>query len=199
MVEIDTVSDEARPDGPKNPPADSRKADSPRRRRARREEIDQDDVPFNAVARATPERTGVAIENARHCARIADDNRGKDIVLLDLREATSLVDFFLIVTASSRRLSHAIAEEIDAEMKRRGEFKLGMEGSEEGRWVLIDYGDFVVHVFSVEAREYYGLEQIWGDAKTLEWQDPDRPVRPASKTEVAPEQEPETSADDESL
>ncbi len=191
MVEIDTLSDETRPEGPENPAAEKPKAESQRRRRARREEIDQDDVPYNAVARATPEREAVALENVRHCARIADDNRGKDILLLDLRVATSLVDYFLIVTATSRRQSHAVAEEIDAEMKRRGEFKLGMEGSEEGRWVLIDYGDFVVHVFSIEAREYYGLEQIWGDAKSLEWQDPDRPVRAALSTEVTPETEAE--------
>lgn len=185
MVEIDTVSDESSPEGPGTPVAGAPKAESQRRRRARREEIDQDDVPFTAVARATPEREAVALENVRHCARIADDNRGKDIVLLDLRVATSLVDFFLLVTATSRRQSHAIAEEIDAEMKRRGEFKLGMEGSVEGRWVLIDYGDFVVHVFSIEAREYYGLEQIWGDAKSIEWQDPDQPSRLARPTDVA--------------
>lgn len=174
MVEPYTVSDVPQPEQPAIPLADTPTVESPRRRRARREEISQDDVPHNAVARATPARAALAIENIRGCARIADDNRGKDILLLDLREATSLVDFFLLVTANSRRQSHAIAEEIDAEMKRRGELKLGMEGSEEGRWVLIDYGDFVVHVFSVEAREYYGLEQIWGDAGKLEWQDPDR-------------------------
>ncbi len=71
-------------------------------------------------------------------------------------------------------------------MKKRGEAKLGIEGSEEGRWTLIDYGDFVVHVFSPEDRAYYALEDIWGDAPHLEWQEPpgesgargrDRPTR----------------------
>ncbi len=98
-------------------------------------------------------------------ARIAEENGAKDIVLLDLRKATPLLDFFVIATANSRRLSHAIASEIDAEMKKQGEHKLGMEGSEEGRWILIDYGDFVVHVFSGEARTYYALEEIWGDPR----------------------------------
>jgi ribosome-associated protein len=126
------------------------------------------------VARTTPERLARALEHVRVCARIADDNRGKDIVLLDLRCATPLVDYFVIITATSRRLSKAIAEEIDKEMKRRGEHKLGIEGSEEGRWTLIDYGDFVVHVFSAEARSYYALEEIWGDAARLDWQDPAR-------------------------
>ncbi len=145
-----------------------------RRRRARREAFPQDDVPHNAVAHSTPERVAKALANARDCARIGDDNRGKDILLLDLRKATSLVDFFVIVTANSRRQSHAIADEVDHEMKKRGEFKLGMEGSEEGRWVLIDYGDFVVHVLSTEARDFYALEEIWGDAERLDWQDPER-------------------------
>jgi ribosome-associated protein len=149
----------------------------PRLRRARHEI--QDEVPSNAAARATPERAGRALEHARICARIADDNRCKDILLLDLREATPLVDFFVIITATSRRLGHAVASEVDQEMKRIGEHKLGIEGSEEGRWILIDYGDFVVHIFSAEARSYYALEEIWGDAPQLDWQDPSR-VRPAS-------------------
>ena len=108
----------------------------------------------------------------RSCARIADDNRGKDILLLDLRQTTPLVDFFVIVTATSRRLSNAIASEIDQAMKKHGEAKLGLEGSEEGRWILIDYGDFVVHIFSPEDRAYYALEEIWGDAPQLDWQEP---------------------------
>jgi ribosome-associated protein len=125
-------------------------------------------VPSNAVARREPARVGQALEHARLAARIADDNRARDVVLLDLRQATPLLDFFVIATAGSRRQSHAIASEIDAEMKKRGEHKLGMEGSEEGRWILIDYGDFVVHIFSQEGRAYYALEEIWGDAPKLE-------------------------------
>jgi ribosome-associated protein len=148
------------------------------KRRRSRHEL-QDDVPFHAAARSQPDRMARALENARVCARIADDNRAKDILVLDLSPATPLVDYFVIATAGSRRQSHAIASEIDQEMKRIGEHKLGMEGSEEGRWVLIDYGDFVVHIFSGEARTYYALEDIWGDAARLDWQDPNR-VRPAS-------------------
>jgi ribosome-associated protein len=77
----------------------------------------------------------------------------------------------VIVTAASRRQSNAIAIEIDQEMKKRGEAKLGLEGSEDGRWTLIDYGDFVVHIFSPEDRAYYALEDIWGDAPRLDWQE----------------------------
>src|SRR5690242_13949451 len=98
----------------------------------------QDDVPTSAIARRDPARLAQALDHARVCARIADENKAKDILLLDLREVTPLVDFFVIATAVSRRSSHAIASEVDQEMKHRGEHKLGIEGSEEGRWVLID-------------------------------------------------------------
>ena len=109
-------------------------------------------------------------------SRIADDNRSKDILLLDLRLATPLLDFFLIATAATRRQANAIAIEIDAEMKKLKEAKLGMEGTEEGSWILIDYGDFVVHIFTPEARVYYSLEEVWGDAPRLDWRDPTRPM-----------------------
>jgi ribosome-associated protein len=158
-----------------------------RRKVARHEQDAQDPSPSSAVARTTPERMTRALEHARVCARIADDNRGKEILLLDLHLATPLVDYFVIITANSRRLGRAISEEIDKEMKRRGDFKLGLEGSEEGRWTLIDYGDFVVHIFSAEARAYYQLEEIWGDAPHLDWQDPTR-VRPQAPAQ--PEAEP---------
>lgn len=143
-------------------------------KRLRGTRIAQDDVAPNATARSQPGRVELALEHAKICARIADDNRAKNILLLDLRTATPLVDFFVIATASSRRQSNAIASEIDAAMKKIGERKLGMEGAEEGRWVLVDYGDFVVHVFADEARGYYSLEEIWGDAVPIDWTDPAR-------------------------
>jgi ribosome-associated protein len=148
----------------------------------------QDDVPQRATERREPRRAAVALERARIAARIADDNRGEDILLLDLRQITPLVDFFVIVTAGSRRQGHAIASEVDQEMKRLGEAKLGIEGSEEGRWTLIDYGDFVVHIFSPEDRAYYALEEIWGDAPQLDWHAPAAgPSDPAAEAQAEPE------------
>jgi ribosome-associated protein len=140
-------------------------------KRLRKTRDAQDSVPAHAAARAQPDRVRRALANARFCAQIADDNRARDILLLDLREVTPLVDFFVIASTASRRQAHAVASEIDAEMKSIGERKLGIEGSEEGRWILIDYGDFVVHIFSEEARQYYALEEIWGDAPRLEWRE----------------------------
>ncbi len=152
----------------------SRAAPSAKRQsppKARQKALDhevQDAIPVAAVGRASPERLQKARDLAAACARIAHDNRAKDIVLLDLKDINPLIDFFVIATVAARRQASAIASEIDQEMKKRGERKLGAEGVEEGRWVLIDYGDFVVHVFSEEARQYYALEDIWGDAPRIE-------------------------------
>jgi ribosome-associated protein len=143
----------------------------PRRPAARREHDVQDDMPYHAVARMAPERVAKALKHAAACAQIADDNRAKDILLLDLRGATPLLDFFVIATAATRRQAHSIAFEIDAEMKK----------VHEGRWILIDYGDFVVHVFTPESRSYYALEEIWGDAPRLDWRDPNRPAPQAGE------------------
>ena len=171
--EVNTSTD-AQPEGASDTNGDEALSSQglPKRLRGTREA--QDVVPTSAAARAVPGRIDIALEHARLCARIADDNRGKDILLLDLRAATPLIDFFVIASAGSRRQASSIAYEIDAEMKKLGERKLGIEGAEEGRWTLIDYGDFVVHVFSEEARTYYDLEEIWGDAPRLEWRDPSR-------------------------
>ena len=158
--------------------ADTPSQETPRRRRPA-PALPQDAVAHSAATRTQPDRVPQAIELAIRCARIADDNRAKDILVLDLRQATPLLDLFVIATANSRRQANAIASEIDQEMKKAGERKLGMEGTEEGRWILIDYGDFVVHVFADDARGYYALEEIWGDAPPIDWRDPSRPKPPA--------------------
>lgn len=155
--------------------------------------VAQDEIPPSAVSRTSPERLQAALEHARQCARIADDNRAKEIVLLDVRNVTPLVDYFVIASAGSRRQANAIAIEIDMAMKRLDERKLGIEGTEEGRWILIDYGDFVVHIFSEDARAYYALEDIWGDAPKVDWVDPDRPApapRPSSSAFQSPDPDP---------
>jgi len=158
-------------------PRDRQTEPTPRRRRPT-PPLPQDDVAHSAASRISDERALRALEHARIAARIADDNRAKEILLLDLRSATPLVDFFVIASANSRRQAYAIASEIDQELKKLGEIKLGMEGAEEGRWILVDYGDFVVHIFSEDARVYYSLEEIWGDALRVEWRDPAR-IKPA--------------------
>jgi ribosome-associated protein len=99
---------------------------------------------------------------------VAAENRGRDIVILDLRELTSMFDFFVIVSGSSRRQLHAISEEIDRVLQEElGDRRMGIEGYEESRWILLDYGDVVIHMFEPETRAYYAIEELWGQAKRV--------------------------------
>ena len=114
-------------------------------------------------------RSDESLQLALAAARVADDNRGQDIKVIDLREVTPVFDFFVIATGSSKRQLHAMSEEIDRVFEKElGQHRLGIEGYVEGRWVLLDYGDVVIHLFDAEAREYYSLEQLWGDARQVE-------------------------------
>lgn len=89
-------------------------------------------------------------------------------MILDLRELTPIFDYFVIVTGSSRRQLHAIADEIDRVLDREMRHgRLGVEGYDGSRWILLDYGDVVVHMFDEEARDYYALEQLWTGAKRV--------------------------------
>jgi ribosome-associated protein len=112
----------------------------------------------------------VARERAFLCARVAADNKARDVLVLDMRGVTQLYDFFVLATGSSRRQIHSIAEEIDAALHAEGEARLGIEGYDSSKWVVQDYGDVVVHVFDSEARGYYELEELWADAPHLDWE-----------------------------
>jgi ribosome-associated protein len=100
------------------------------------------------------------------CAKTAEQSRAKDVVVLDLREITPVFDYFVIATGTSSRQLLAIADEISQMLKRDfSDRKLGMEGVEHSQWVLLDYGDVVVHLFDADTREYYRLEDLWDGAK----------------------------------
>jgi ribosome-associated protein len=101
-------------------------------------------------------------------ARTADDHRGQDIVVLDMRGMTTEFDYFVIVTGNSRRQLHAISEEIDRILEDElGDQRLGIEGYNESRWILLDYGSVVVHLFDAETRSYYALEDLWAHAERV--------------------------------
>ena len=124
-----------------------------------------------ATVRSEPTpRAAIAAEHAYLCARVAADNKARDVLVLDMRSITPLYDYFVIATGTSRRQLHTLAEEIDAAMHAEGERRLGIEGYEASKWVVQDYGDIVVHVFDAEARKYYALEELWADAPQLDWQ-----------------------------
>jgi ribosome-associated protein len=116
--------------------------------------------------RVNPERS---LELAWAAVRTAADNRATDLVVLDLREQTSEFDYFVLATGTSRRQLHAIAEEIDRVLEKElGDRRLGREGYEESRWILLDYGNVVIHLFDQETREYYRLEDLWGQARRVD-------------------------------
>jgi ribosome-associated protein len=115
-------------------------------------------------------RNESAVDRAVLCARVAEDHKGKDILVLDLRGLTPIFDFFVIATGSSRRHIHTLAEEVDAAMHAQGEKRLSIQGYEASRWIVQDYGDVLMHVFDPDAREYYSLEDLWADAPRIDWQ-----------------------------
>lgn len=111
-------------------------------------------------------------ERAIMAAKVAAENRGQNIVILDLRGLSSLFDFFVIATGSSRRQLHAISEEIDDLFEKElGDHRMGISGYRESRWIVLDYGDILVHLFEAEKREFYALEELWGRAERLEWEE----------------------------
>ncbi|HEY2883261.1 MAG TPA: ribosome silencing factor [Pirellulales bacterium] len=112
-----------------------------------------------------------SLKVALAAAQVAHENRGQDVVLLDLRDLTAVFDFFLIVTGTSSRQLHAIADDIKHTLADRfGEKRLGMEGYAAGTWILQDYGDLVIHLFDEKARDYYSLEQLWTGCKRIDWE-----------------------------
>ncbi len=126
------------------------------------------------------QRHSRSLERALAAARVADLNRGRDIAILDLRELTPVFDYFVVVTGGSRRQLHAISEEIEDVLKRDfNDRRLGLEGYAESRWILLDFGDVVVHLFDEETRGYYDLEHLWDGAKRV-------PFQPAQPIVVAP-------------
>ena len=99
--------------------------------------------------------------------QVSLDKKGEDILVLDLSEKSSFTDIFVILHGNSPRQNLAIYENIELELKKANILLLGREGLESAEWILMDYGYFIIHVFSKKAREYYSLEGMWIDAPKL--------------------------------
>jgi ribosome-associated protein len=95
--------------------------------------------------------------------------KAEDLCVLNLSELSSFTDFFLIMHGNSSRQNAAIAEGIESELKKAGTRVLSVEGRGTEDWVLLDFGSFVVHIFSQKARDHYSLEKLWGDAPRLDY------------------------------
>jgi ribosome-associated protein len=105
-----------------------------------------------------------SLELALAAARAGAEMRGRDVKVIDLREQTALFDYFVIITGNSGRQLHAISEEIDRVLeKEMGDRRIGIEGYKESRWIVLDYGNVVMHIFDEETREFYQLENLWAE------------------------------------
>lgn len=109
--------------------------------------------------------TEAIIRRASLCYNAASSKKAIDLIALDLRGLSDVADVFLIATGRSRTQVQTIVDAIEAALRATGDKKYHVEGYETGRWALIDAGDVVAHVFDEEARDYYGLQRLWADAK----------------------------------
>ena len=117
------------------------------------------------AAAAGPEECGDELDE-RICTalRAASDKKALDLVVLDLRAIASFTDYFIITSGTNPRQVQAVADEVVEQLKKRGTRAARVEGYNTAEWVLVDYGDFVVHVFEEKARRFYDLERLWRDA-----------------------------------
>jgi ribosome-associated protein len=111
---------------------------------------------------------------ARLIAEAAREKLAEEIVALDVRRAVSFADVFIVATGRSDRQVRAIGDGIAEALAKAGEKPLGIEGYAEGRWLLMDFGDVIVHVFQPEVRQHYDLERLWSEAAVLNFSTPAR-------------------------
>jgi ribosome-associated protein len=117
--------------------------------------------------RKTPAGSTLSTELAAAIAA-ALDKKAVDLTVLDLRKGSAFTDFFIICTGMNPRQVNAIADAIQEALGKKGTKPALVEGADRGEWILIDYFDFIVHVFTPATREFYGLERLWGDAERIE-------------------------------
>ncbi len=124
----------------------------------------------------SPVRTRASLEQvkgwARTAARAASDKQGSDTVVLGVGALLGITDAFVVTSGSNPRQIRTIADEVEARVRAEGgPSPLRIEGLDAAQWVLMDFGDFVVHVFAEETRDFYELERLWADAELWEWAD----------------------------
>jgi ribosome-associated protein len=104
---------------------------------------------------------------AKAAVDVASDKKASDIILLDIRDVSTIADYFVICSGNNTRQIQAIADSIDEELEKQGASLLHREGAAESGWLLLDFGDIIVHIFGPKEREYYRLERLWSEAKTV--------------------------------
>jgi ribosome-associated protein len=115
------------------------------------------------------EATLTPLEHARRIAGLAQEKLAQDVLILDMRPVCSYTDFFVLATGQNTRQTKAIWDEVHERLKHDdGALPRSVEGGADGRWIVADYLDVVLHVFTPESREYYRLEELWGDVPSIE-------------------------------
>ena len=121
------------------------------------------------VSHVSGEQRNYSLRMALAAVKAAAENRGQNIIVIDLTQQTSMFDFFVIVTGSSRRQLHAVASEIDRVLRKEmSEARLSEAGYDESRWIVQDFGSVVIHLFDEETRAFYDLESLWGDGTVID-------------------------------
>jgi len=114
-----------------------------------------------------PDVTLTSLERALKCAEFALDKKGVDVKILEIAKISSIADYLVLATGMSDKQVQAIADSVRKGLKKFGK-ALDIEGVREGKWVVIDYGDVLVHIFVDELRRYYDLDRLWGDAPLID-------------------------------
>jgi ribosome-associated protein len=120
---------------------------------------------------AAPSDADPADPRIERIVEILQDKKGLEITLLDLRKITDTSDYFLLCTGTSEQHVRSLAEDVREKLAATGETPWHIEGADTRRWVLLDYVDFVVHIFRQETRDFYALERLWGDAERTDFED----------------------------
>jgi ribosome-associated protein len=111
--------------------------------------------------------SAASIAAAQRAAQLCQDYKANDVVMLDLRGVSDMTDFFIVASGTSDTHVRSVGQHVIEEMKKEGSPVYHVEGLEKGRWVLLDYVDFVVHVFHPTLRNFYQLERLWSDAEVI--------------------------------
>ncbi len=130
---------------------------------------------------ATRKRSRKFPSQVQRAIEAAQDRKGSDVVVLDLRPAEGFTDYFVIVTGQSTRQIQAISDAVQETLSAKGAKPAHIEGGERAGWILLDYFDFIVHIFNPETRAFYALERLWGSADRIAVADPAPPERAGSR------------------
>lgn len=103
------------------------------------------------------------------CASIADQKKAQDIIILDIHKLTFITSYFVICTGINERQLRTIADEIEKNLRNHSKRRVGIEGYKDAKWILLDFGDVIIHLFGKETRNHYDLELLWGDAPKVQW------------------------------